>query len=893
MIAQKNKLILLNCLIIVAVFFIGLNCVSAQTPEIGIDYAANVGLIDPGDKDVRVFIVEVVRYFITFLGIIAVAMVMYAGFLWMTSGGDPEKVNKAKSALINSVIGLIIIISAFAIVTLIINFMEGGGGNGAGGNKPIDYGYGLGAYGNCAISSTYPEPFQKDVPRNTAIIVTFVEEVDQNSIISAGKIIDDGRIKIYKKGDEANFLKNVSAVNVSGENKTFLFSPDELLGSPSENTEYYVFLSNDILKLDGKRVFDNCLEKFAQWSFEISTKVDLTPPQVKEAGVFPTPDNNIDTITAISAEKASGEITFFSQPAERRLAAFAFSGAPLKSAVLSALNTFSTISGSLSLAILADGTTARIENSTNGASLGTAVVNGRQLVFPNFFTLTLPAGEDFAAGDSWTIMATAYTAGDTFTVGDNSYYFGSGGIALGGTTAATTQNAKITLDVNPAVTAAVAGGVITITARDAGVAGNSIVLGSSNSAVIGITRAMSGGRAAGESVVVSGRTDRPRNSVIQINFNEAINPIGISGKASDISNNIFVENISAPGVFLEGRFIVSNQYRTIEFLSDDLCGVNSCGEKIYCLPANSNLRVVVKAASLATCPGAINCAAKAPYVNCVGGICKDGDGRNYPMAGISLNGAADMAFNSLDGDRDLLAEGPSAQSGTPAYDENEAIGLCVGGANNGKVCTDANKLNICGAGINCQKSGANVSDIPSLQTALGDDFEWSFFIGSTIKASAPVITAVVPSHRSDSISLVDPLSARFDGLMMSASLGTGQINLASDSGNVIHKRVNLRSLDNRAVGYWTAVENIDNPAAIDGEADWTNVEIRHPQFFELLTYRPQVGSGVKDIYQNCFKPSEGPLCVSETSDVAPSCCPVGADIGAVGEAGLDGKGNCK
>ena len=138
---KKTKIIIFSCFLLFilgAVFFVGGNLAWAQDADVGINYAANVGLPGAGDKDVRVFMVEIIRYFIGFLGIIAVIMVMYAGFLWMTSNGEPDKITRAKRTLINSIIGLIIIISAFAIVTFIINFMDGGGGAGGKCKKPVD-----------------------------------------------------------------------------------------------------------------------------------------------------------------------------------------------------------------------------------------------------------------------------------------------------------------------------------------------------------------------------------------------------------------------------------------------------------------------------------------------------------------------------------------------------------------------------------------------------------------------------------------------------------------------------------------------------------------------------------------------------------------------------------
>lgn len=50
---------------------------------------------------------------------IAVIVVIYAGFLFMTSGGNEEKVTKAKSALTWAVVGLAVLIVAKSVTTIL------------------------------------------------------------------------------------------------------------------------------------------------------------------------------------------------------------------------------------------------------------------------------------------------------------------------------------------------------------------------------------------------------------------------------------------------------------------------------------------------------------------------------------------------------------------------------------------------------------------------------------------------------------------------------------------------------------------------------------------------------------------------------------------------------
>lgn len=53
------------------------------------------------------------------LGVIFLILIIYAGLLWMTSSGVEAQVTKAKHILVNSTIGLVIIILSYAITTFI------------------------------------------------------------------------------------------------------------------------------------------------------------------------------------------------------------------------------------------------------------------------------------------------------------------------------------------------------------------------------------------------------------------------------------------------------------------------------------------------------------------------------------------------------------------------------------------------------------------------------------------------------------------------------------------------------------------------------------------------------------------------------------------------------
>jgi hypothetical protein len=55
------------------------------------------------------------------LGVIAATLALaYAGFVWMTSGGNPEARNKGRDLLLNVVIGLVILLSAWLVIDFVM-----------------------------------------------------------------------------------------------------------------------------------------------------------------------------------------------------------------------------------------------------------------------------------------------------------------------------------------------------------------------------------------------------------------------------------------------------------------------------------------------------------------------------------------------------------------------------------------------------------------------------------------------------------------------------------------------------------------------------------------------------------------------------------------------------
>ena len=55
------------------------------------------------------------------LGIVAVAVIIYAGFLWITSGGEEEKAKQGRTLLFQAFVGLVIILSSWMVVYFVLD----------------------------------------------------------------------------------------------------------------------------------------------------------------------------------------------------------------------------------------------------------------------------------------------------------------------------------------------------------------------------------------------------------------------------------------------------------------------------------------------------------------------------------------------------------------------------------------------------------------------------------------------------------------------------------------------------------------------------------------------------------------------------------------------------
>jgi len=85
------------------------------------NFQGNAGIGDAGIGEV---VGRIVKAVLTVLGLVALVIFIIAGFQWMTSGGDKEKIQGAQKLMGAAVVGLVIIILAYAAASFVVTALS-------------------------------------------------------------------------------------------------------------------------------------------------------------------------------------------------------------------------------------------------------------------------------------------------------------------------------------------------------------------------------------------------------------------------------------------------------------------------------------------------------------------------------------------------------------------------------------------------------------------------------------------------------------------------------------------------------------------------------------------------------------------------------------------------
>jgi len=87
----------------------------------GLDQVGTTAYGTTTPKDIREIVVQIIQVILGLLGIVFVVLMVIAGWTWMMSQGNEEKITKAKQTIFTAAIGLLIVLASFAITWYISN----------------------------------------------------------------------------------------------------------------------------------------------------------------------------------------------------------------------------------------------------------------------------------------------------------------------------------------------------------------------------------------------------------------------------------------------------------------------------------------------------------------------------------------------------------------------------------------------------------------------------------------------------------------------------------------------------------------------------------------------------------------------------------------------------
>ena len=252
-----------------------------------------------------IVIANVIRVFLGFLGLIATVIIIIAGFKWMSSGGNPEKISKAKKMMIAGLVGLVIIVLAYSIVAFVIKFLKEatapGEAGGAGGEAGGGIGYQPPGARFLVITNKYPKAGET-VARNIKISVSFNQGLREESIrlsrpncpsptiyIQKGDEYIDGSIIV--RGNSFIFVPRSScpppldslACTISREENCNIEFSDRGCCGCFEPGDYTILLKGGQDGILGTRRGGNTLAQDISWNFTVEDFIEDQSPEIENA----------------------------------------------------------------------------------------------------------------------------------------------------------------------------------------------------------------------------------------------------------------------------------------------------------------------------------------------------------------------------------------------------------------------------------------------------------------------------------------------------------------------------------------------------------------------------------------------------------------------------------
>lgn len=250
-----------------------------------------------GSEDPRTIAARIINVTLGLLGIVVLCLIIYAGFLWMTSGGDAEKVGQAKKILQNSIIGLVIILSAWGITTFVINALINATGGGGGAGGPGGGGPGGGGVGPSGGTSAFQvrslTPSGTVTIRNIQVRFIFSRAIDPATSAA--------NLQVLRASDSSPVA---GTLEISGSLATF--TPEAPCPAPNEarrcfdsDTEYIVRVASGLRSTGGQSIVCGGFAPVCEGRFTSGNLVDTAAPVVTIEAPFDGQSVPVDDLVNI------------------------------------------------------------------------------------------------------------------------------------------------------------------------------------------------------------------------------------------------------------------------------------------------------------------------------------------------------------------------------------------------------------------------------------------------------------------------------------------------------------------------------------------------------------------------------------------------------------------
>jgi len=258
--------------IIVSASFLVAHSLFAQV-NTGLEFAAQAGL---ATTDIRLTIARLIRAVMGFLGVVAVLIILYGGFIYATAAGNEEKISKAKKILIGGLIGLLITLSAFGIAQFTLSQLMEATGVPAG---PPGPGGGGGVIPSEAFKINSISP-QGEIPiRNVIVRIVFNRNVDPETVTIQGNVT----VKKTSDNSLVDGTLTTSGTVVQFEPNTACPAPNADRKCFEGDTEFVVEVANGpsgVKSIEGKELTCGLGGAYCEAYFRTGNLVDVAPPEI-------------------------------------------------------------------------------------------------------------------------------------------------------------------------------------------------------------------------------------------------------------------------------------------------------------------------------------------------------------------------------------------------------------------------------------------------------------------------------------------------------------------------------------------------------------------------------------------------------------------------------------